>query len=226
MKIVYTSLLLPVLIARPTTQIKPQTSHTRIAADLPGYSRIPNGSGGQLPPSKRRNQDQFRGTALMPKARGEAKGRKQEGLHRNRSRIRRHESGAEVWTRVSDLRLVGDYARRPSDRTWVRSCWIQQNRGKLNVSTEFQSFGMIVTAEPYFAVSQPSDVVVMENIIRADTLGKAEIIDAKFELLKRGSYVFKADQSACEAMPPDPSKTPSISLGSSQRRADRALDWR
>ena len=47
-----------------------------------------------------------------------------------------------------------------------------QNRGKLNVSTEFQAFGMIVTAEPYFAVSQPSDVVVMENVLRADTLGK------------------------------------------------------
>ena len=57
-----------------------------------------------------------------------------------------------------------------------------QGRGKLNVSTEFQSFGMIVTAEPYFAVSQPSDVVVMENVLRSDTLGKAEVIDAKYEL--------------------------------------------
>ena len=44
--------------------------------------------------------------------------------------------------------------------------------GKLNVTTELQAFGMIVTAEPYFAVTQPSDVVVMENIVRGDTKGK------------------------------------------------------
>ena len=35
---------------------------------------------------------------------------------------------------------------------------------KLNVTTELQAFGLVVTAEPYFAVSQPSDVVVMENV--------------------------------------------------------------
>src|SRR5436305_1562770 len=64
------------------------------------------------------------------------------------------------------------------------------------VSTELQSFGMIVTAEPYYSVTQPSDVVVMENVIRADTLGKAEVIDAKYELLKRGSYVFRPNESA------------------------------
>jgi outer membrane protein OmpA-like peptidoglycan-associated protein len=47
---------------------------------------------------------------------------------------------------------------------------------------------MIVTAEPYFSVSQPSDVVVMENFLRKDTSGTLEIIDAKYELLKRGQY--------------------------------------
>jgi len=45
-----------------------------------------------------------------------------------------------------------------------------------------------VTAEPYFAVSRPSDVVVMENIVRPDTQGKIELIDAKYELLQRGQY--------------------------------------
>src|SRR5436305_3450805 len=42
------------------------------------------------------------------------------------------------------------------------------------VTTELQSFGLIITAEPYFAVRQPSDVVVMENIVRQDTVGKYE----------------------------------------------------
>jgi hypothetical protein len=59
---------------------------------------------------------------------------------------------------------------------------------KLDVTTELQSFGLIVTAEPYFGVTQPSDVVVMENFVRADTQGKVEVIEAKYELLPRGQY--------------------------------------
>jgi outer membrane protein OmpA-like peptidoglycan-associated protein len=47
---------------------------------------------------------------------------------------------------------------------------------------------MIVTAEPYYGVTQPSDVVVMENVIRRDTMGVIEIIEAKYELLPRGMY--------------------------------------
>ena len=62
------------------------------------------------------------------------------------------------------------------------------------VTTELQAFGLIVTAEPYFAVTQPSDVVVMENVVRDDTKGKVETVQAKYELLKRGSYLM--NQSA------------------------------
>src|SRR5258705_11487724 len=51
-----------------------------------------------------------------------------------------------------------------------------------------QTFGMIVTAEPYFAVQQPGNVVVLENVIPADTLSKVENIDAHYELLGRGVY--------------------------------------
>ena len=56
------------------------------------------------------------------------------------------------------------------------------------MTTELQAFGLLVTAEPYFAVSRPSDVVVMENVVRSDTVGKIEVIDAKYELLQRGQY--------------------------------------
>ncbi|HYO83593.1 MAG TPA: OmpA family protein [Bryobacteraceae bacterium] len=83
-----------------------------------------------------------------------------------------------------------------------------EGEGKLNVTTELQSFGMIVTAEPYFAVTQPSDMVVMENVVRRDTLGKTEVIDAKYELLKRGSYPNRPAESALRNLPGDPSKTP------------------
>jgi len=60
---------------------------------------------------------------------------------------------------------------------------------KLDATTELQSFGLIVTAEPYFAVTQPSDAVVMENFVRKDTIGTIEEVDAKYELLQRGQYV-------------------------------------
>lgn len=59
-----------------------------------------------------------------------------------------------------------------------------------SVSTDLQAFGLIITAEPYYSVSMPSDVVVMENVIRQDTLGKDELIDAKYELMPRGQYTY------------------------------------
>jgi len=63
------------------------------------------------------------------------------------------------------------------------------DHSKLLSSTGLQVFGLIVTAEPYFAVTQPSDVVVAENVVRTDTTGTIEHVDAKFELLQRGQYV-------------------------------------
>lgn len=61
---------------------------------------------------------------------------------------------------------------------------------KGDMTTHLQSFGLIITAEPYFSVRGPSDVVVMENIVRSDTLGKIEYVNAKYELLPRGQYVY------------------------------------
>jgi outer membrane protein OmpA-like peptidoglycan-associated protein len=48
---------------------------------------------------------------------------------------------------------------------------------------------MIATAEPYYAVRRPSNVVVMENAIRPDTLGTSEVVGAKYELIDRGGYI-------------------------------------
>src|SRR5947209_9782683 len=56
------------------------------------------------------------------------------------------------------------------------------------IITDMQTFGMIVTAEPYFAVTQPGNTVVLENVFGPATLGKVENIDAKFELIARGAY--------------------------------------
>src|SRR6202022_2451144 len=63
------------------------------------------------------------------------------------------------------------------------------HRSKLAVTTDLQAFAMIVTAEPYYAVRRPSNLVVLENAIRADTVGATEAVDAKYELIDRGGYI-------------------------------------
>ena len=60
---------------------------------------------------------------------------------------------------------------------------------KLKVTTDLQAFALIVTAEPYYAVRQPSNVVVLENIVREDTKGTVESMSTKYELLERGGYI-------------------------------------
>ncbi len=59
---------------------------------------------------------------------------------------------------------------------------------KIDTTSDIQTFGMMVTAEPYYSVTQPSDVVVMENVVRPTTQGVIENINAKFELMPRGMY--------------------------------------
>jgi outer membrane protein OmpA-like peptidoglycan-associated protein len=59
---------------------------------------------------------------------------------------------------------------------------------KLKATTDMQTFGMIVTAEPYYAVTQPGDEVILENAITRSTIARAEDIDAKYQLIGRGSY--------------------------------------
>jgi outer membrane protein OmpA-like peptidoglycan-associated protein len=148
----------------------------------------------------------FQGTALMPQADGEAKVESKSGYI---------EIEVEFDDMISAQRFGPEYltyvlwAVTPEGRAQNLG-EILLNRGgdgKLNVTTELQTFGLIVTAEPYFAVTQPSDVVVMENVIRDDTRGRIEVIDAKYELLQRGSYTFHADRSAVRMLPGD-SKTP------------------
>jgi outer membrane protein OmpA-like peptidoglycan-associated protein len=63
------------------------------------------------------------------------------------------------------------------------------HRSKLHVTTDLQAFALIVTAEPYYAVRQPSNVVVLENVIREDTKGTTEAVNAKYELMERGGYI-------------------------------------
>jgi len=82
---------------------------------------------------------------------------------------------------------------------------VKNGKSKITAFESLQTFGLVVTAEPYFAVSQPSDVVILENAIGADNHSQVELIDAKYELLKRGQYTLNAGS---EVQAPFDKKTP------------------
>src|SRR5436190_7388187 len=81
---------------------------------------------------------------------------------------------------------------------------VKDDEARIHVTTELQAFGMIVTAEPYFAVTQPSDVVVIENSVRTGTKGNIEVIQAKYDLLKRGTYLMNQDTRQLKLKPLEP----------------------
>jgi outer membrane protein OmpA-like peptidoglycan-associated protein len=59
----------------------------------------------------------------------------------------------------------------------------------VEVTTDLQSFALIVTAEPYYAVREPSNLVILENVVRENTKGTTAEIHAKYELMERGAYI-------------------------------------
>jgi outer membrane protein OmpA-like peptidoglycan-associated protein len=86
----------------------------------------------------------------------------------------------------------------------------EDGKSELKATSPLQAFGLIVTAEPYYAISQPSNVVVLENAIRKNTNGKIELIDAKYELLQRGQYTTNVSPADLQATVVDPNIPPEL----------------
>jgi hypothetical protein len=126
----------------------------------------------------------FRGTVLLPRAAGEAKVEGQRGAVAVEAKFEGLEAPSRfgpqyltyvLWAISPDGRPVNLGEITPNGA----------NKARLKVTAPFQAFGLIVTAEPYFAVTQPSNLVVLENALRPDTAGKVETVEAKYELLPR-----------------------------------------
>ncbi len=131
----------------------------------------------------------FRGTALMPDARGEAEVTPNDGATRISLKFDHLSNPVQFGPEYLTLVLWGITPEGRAERLGEVTLRDADNKSaELYATTDLASFGMIVTAEPYFSVSQPSDVVVMENFVRNDTTGTMEDIEAKYELLKRGQY--------------------------------------
>ncbi len=148
-------------------------------------------------------QIDFRGTVLLPEGKGDASVESKAG----RTDIDAHfehvsppsRYGAEYLTYVLWAITPEGHAKNLGEVLAGSS-----DKAKLHVTTDMQAFGMIVTAEPYAAVRQPSDVVVMENEVRPDTLGTIKPIQVQYELMPRGQYTYNvpADLVAAEGNGP------------------------
>jgi outer membrane protein OmpA-like peptidoglycan-associated protein len=130
----------------------------------------------------------FAGTDLMPSANGEAK------VESRRGSI---EVDAEFGNLQAPTTFGNEYltyvlwAISPEGRAMnLGEVLVGDNhRSKLRVTTDLQAFALIVTAEPYYAVRQPSNAVVLENVVRESTKGTTEAVNAKYELMERGGYI-------------------------------------
>ncbi len=130
----------------------------------------------------------FAGTDLMPAARGQAKVESKKGYIEIQVEFANFERpttfGGEYLTYIL-------WAISPEGRAQnLGEILVGNNhRSKLDVTTDLQAFALVVTAEPYYAVREPSNVVVLENVVRADTKGTTEALSAKHDFLERGGYI-------------------------------------
>ena len=131
----------------------------------------------------------FRGTVLLPKVKGEAIVESKQGRTEIDARFEGLATpqgfGLEYITYVlwaitpeGRPRNLGEIVPNGSDKASLR------------VTTDLKAFGLLITAEPYSAVRLPSDVVVAENQVRPETIGKIEEINIRYELMPRGHYVW------------------------------------
>jgi outer membrane protein OmpA-like peptidoglycan-associated protein len=138
----------------------------------------------------------FQGTSLMPQAKGEAVVNSKQG---------------RIEIKVSLDKLTPATQFGPEYLTYVLWAVTPEGRPKnlgevlgksshMEVTTDLQTFGLIVTAEPYFAVTQPSDVVVMENVVTDRTTGTIEPMEAKYQLLQRGQYITNVTQQDAQPL--------------------------
>jgi outer membrane protein OmpA-like peptidoglycan-associated protein len=128
----------------------------------------------------------FTGTDLMPSAKGDAKVNAVTGKTEISARFEGLTSangfGPEYLTYVL-WAISAD--GRPQN---LGELELAGNKASLDVTTSFQTFGMIVTAEPYFAVSTPSDVIVLKNVFTDNTTGVLQQVNVHYQLLPRGLY--------------------------------------
>ena len=129
----------------------------------------------------------FQGTTLMPQSHGEAKVDARDGRVLIKAELRNLQQASSIGPAYLTYVL---WAISPEGRpNNLGEVFLDpEGNAKVEVTTKLQTFALIVTAEPDYAVTFPSEVVVMENLVRPDTRGVVSAVNAKYDLLQRGVY--------------------------------------
>src|SRR6202451_354605 len=132
----------------------------------------------------------FNGTPIMTMGKGSAKVESERGVIKIGAEFKNMAApssfGPEYLTYV--LWAISPDGRPVNLGDLTLSDYGKGSDSSIEATSDIQTFGLIVTAEPYYGVTQPSDVVVLENLVRPDTQGVIETINARYELLPRGMY--------------------------------------
>jgi outer membrane protein OmpA-like peptidoglycan-associated protein len=169
----------------------------------------------------------FNGTSLASSASGEAKVQAKKGITDIEIQVTGMSQPSLIGTEFLTFVL---WAISPDGRSVNLGEIIpdKSGDGKLKVTTQLQTFAMIVTAEPYFAVRIPSEEVVLENDTKKNTKGKI-YPDSDYQLMVRGQY---AKMGNPLALTPDLKTTPievyearnAVDIAKSQRADQYAPD--
>jgi outer membrane protein OmpA-like peptidoglycan-associated protein len=145
----------------------------------------------------------FIGTSVASQADGEAKVEAKKGATNIELRVNGMPQSTALGTEFLTYVL---WAISPDGRTSNLGEVLvdKTGQGKLNSTTHLTTFAMIVTAEPYFAVRLPSEIVVLENDTKKNTKGKI-FPDNDYQLMVRSQY---AKMGNPLALTPDLKNTP------------------
>ncbi len=161
----------------------------------------------------------FRGTDLMPDAHGEIEVESKDGHVLIKAEIKDLTPASFFGPTTLTYVL---WAITPDGRPLNVSEVLldEHNKSKFEVATDLHAFSLIVTAEPYFAVAQPTDAVVLESAWRADQ-GSAEQAKVTYELLEHGQYLANVPPQELRTIHTDQIET----LDLSQARNALRIAW-
>ena len=128
----------------------------------------------------------IKGTDLMPPVKGKAE-------------VSGTSGGVKMEVNLEDLRPAHDlglayltyvlWAITPEGRAHnLGELIVKDGKAQLKTTTGLQAFALVVTAEPYFAATEPSDLVVAQNDVKSNTHAGVEPVDVKYELISRDTY--------------------------------------
>jgi outer membrane protein OmpA-like peptidoglycan-associated protein len=129
----------------------------------------------------------FEGTSLMPGASGEAKVESRQAVTSIEAKF---QGLTPPWNLGAEYLTYVLWAISPEGKVLnLGEVLIDKNgKAELKTTSEMPVFGLIVTAEPYFSVTRPTDLIVAQNELRKKTEGRRFVVEAKAELLKKGEY--------------------------------------